>query len=171
MNAKTQILKNLQEEFDLWEELLSGFNERQTLGLILHSNWSIKDTLAHLMAWQQVSIARFEAAINNTEPVFPSWLGGLDPDAEENLEQYNARIYETYHALPWQQVHQEWRDGYLRFMKLAASVPENDLMDKRKYFWMHGYNLHAVLQGSYEHHHQDHLEPLLAWLRQHGDAS
>jgi hypothetical protein len=43
-------------------------------------------------------------------------------------------------------------------------------MDIEKYPWLKGFALFDVLQGSYEHHHIDHLEPLLAWLSQHGDA-
>jgi hypothetical protein len=34
---------------------------------------------------------------------------------------------------------------------------------------MKGQPLSLVLWGSYEHHHEDHLEPVLVWLRQHGN--
>jgi len=124
--------------------------------------------MAHLMAWQQTSIARLEAACFNTEPVLPIWLAGLDPESEEDLEQFNARIYETYHQQLWPRVHEEWRDGFLKFLKLGEEIPENDLMDPEKYPWLKGYSLFAVLQGSYEHHHDEHLEPLLTWICQHG---
>ena len=101
--------------------------------------------------------------------MFPNWLAGLDPESEEDTDQFNARIYETYHQQPWSRVYQSWRDGFLRFLKLGEEIPENDLSDTKKYPWLKGYSLFAVLQGSYEHHHDDHLEPLLAWLRQHGN--
>ena len=61
----------------------------------LPSNWAVKDVIAHLRAWQQVSIARLEAALNNGEPEFPDWLAGLQPESEEHLEQFNVRIYEA----------------------------------------------------------------------------
>jgi hypothetical protein len=66
-------------------------------------------------------------------------------------------------------VHQDWRDGFLRFLELGEMIAEKDLLDPEKYPWMKGYSLFVVLQGSYEHHHIDHLEPLLAWLRQYGN--
>jgi len=168
MNDKEQILRMLKEEFNRWEELLAGLSKEQINVPLTPSIFSIKDTLAHLRAWQQVSIARLEAAQLDQEPVFPDWSAGLDPDAGE-VDPLNARIYEIYHQQPWSRVHQDWRDGFLRFLELGEEFSESDLLDTEKYPWLNGYALLAVLQGSYEHHHIDHLEPLLAWLHQHGN--
>jgi len=166
LDDRKQILTLLREEFKRWEELLAGLSEEQITAPHLPSDLSIKDVMAHLRAWQQVSIARLEAARLDKEPVFPDWLAGLDPESEEDRDQFNARIYETYRQQPWSRVYQAWRDDFLRFLKLGEEIPENDLGDAEKYPWLKGYLLSAVLQGSYEHHHADHLEPLRAWLRQ-----
>lgn len=167
MNEKKQILGMLKEEFERWEALLAGLSEEQITARQLPAGLSIKDVIGHLRAWQQVSIARLEAAQRNQEPVFPDWLAGLDAESEDELDQFNARIHETYREQPWSHVHQLWKDGYLRFLELGEAIPENELMDAEKYEWLKGYNLYAVLHGSYEHHHVDHLGPLLAWIRQH----
>lgn len=166
MNDKKQILTVLKEEFNRWEELLAGMSEAQITAPHLPSDLSIKDVIAHLRAWQQVSIARLEAALLNREPEFPKWLAGLHPESEENRDQYNDWIYQTYREQPWSSVHQVWREGFLRFLELAEAIPEKDLLDVGRYPWLEGYALSAVLQGSYGHHHEDHLEPLLVWLRQ-----
>jgi hypothetical protein len=170
MSEKQQILKLLSEEFDRWEAQLAGLSEAQITAPVLPPYLSIKDVIAHLMAWQQVSIARLEAAQANTAPVYPGWLGGLDPESEAEIDQFNARIYETYRSQSWVRVHQDWRAGFLRLLKLGEDITEKDLMDIEKYPWLKGFALFDVLQGSYEHHHIDHLEPLLTWLSQHGDA-
>ena len=75
MSEKQQILKLLSEEFDRWEAQLAGLSEAQITAPVLPPYLSIKDVIAHLMAWQQVSIARLEAAQANTAPVYPGWLG------------------------------------------------------------------------------------------------
>jgi hypothetical protein len=103
--------------------------------------------------------------------VFPVWLGGLEPDAEENLEQINAAIHTAYRDQPWPLVYGAWRTGFLRLLDLGAATPEDDLFDSRRYAWLDGYSLADVLQGSYEHHHEEHYEPLVTWLRQHGGES
>lgn len=169
MNEKKQILRMLKEEFDRWEELLASLSEEQLIARHLPADLSIKDVIAHLRAWQQVSIARLEAAQLNRDPVLPDWLAGSDPESEKDLEQFNARIHDSYRERPWSRVYQLWRDGYLRFLKLGEAIPEEELWDTEKYAWLKGYNLYAVLHGSYEHHHVDHLEPLRAWLQQQGN--
>jgi len=168
MTDKKQFITMLKEEFDRWEELLAGLSEEQITAPQLAGDWSIKDVLGHLRAWQQVSIARLEAAGLGKEPVFPDWVQGADPDSDE-ADEFNARIHETYRDQPWSNVHQVWRDGFLKFLKLGEEIPEHDLLDTGKYPWLKGYALSAVLEGSYEHHHIDHLEPLLVRLREHGN--
>ncbi len=168
MNDKKQMIAMLKEEFNRWEELLAGMSEEQITDPHLPSNLSIKDVIAHLRAWQQVSVARLEAALLNREPEFPKWLAGLHPESEDNRDKYNDWIYQAYRDQPWSSVHRVWREGFLRFLELAEAIPEKDLSDAGRYPWLEGYPLFAVLQGSYEHHHVDHLEPLLVWLRQHG---
>ena len=117
--------------------------------------------IAHLQAWQQISISRMEAALLDREPEMPEWLAGLDPDLDTNLDMYNARIYQANRDLPWSRIHRAWREGFLHFLELAEAVPEENLLDPEKYPWLKGYPLIAVLQGSYNHHHIEHLEPML----------
>ncbi len=166
MNMKEHILTALREQFNRWEELLASMSDERITAPHLPSNWSIKDVIAHLRAWQQRSIARLEAALFNREPEFPKWLPELDPDSEGNTDQTNAWIYETYREQPWSKVHQNWREGFLRFLELGEGIPEKDLLDAGRYPWLEGHPLAFILLASYDHH-QEHLEKLLAWLREH----
>ena len=166
MNMKEHILTALREQFNRWEELLASMSDEQITAPHLPSNWSIKDVIAHLRAWQQRSIARLEAALFNREPEFPKWLPELDPDSEGNTDQTNAWIYETYRELPWSKAHQNWREGFLRFLEVAEAISEKDLLDAGRYPWLEGHPLAFILLASYDHH-QEHLEKLIAWLRQH----
>lgn len=165
MTDKNQILRMLEAEFKRWEDLLASLSDTQLIGPHLADNWSIKDVIGHLRAWQQVSIARLEAAQSDQEPIFPAWLAGLDPESEADKEHFNARIYETYREQTWPEVYQVWRSGFLRFLKLGEAIPDHELMDTENYPWLKGYALFAVLQGSYGHH-AEHLEMVRAWVRQ-----
>ena len=163
MNMKGHILTALSEQYDRWEILLNGMLEEQITAPLIPSEWSTKDVMAHLMAWQQRSIARVEAAQLDREPEFPSWLPELDPDEEDNTEQTNAWIYSTYRKQPWTKVHQDWRSGYLRFLEAGERISEKDLLDTGRYPWLKGYPLAYILLASYDHH-QEHYEKLLEWL-------
>jgi hypothetical protein len=125
--------------------------------------------IAHLRAWQQRSIARLEAALHSREPDYPAWPERFDPEEEGQPHDLNAWLYEQSRDKPWPTVYNEWRSGFLRFLALAESISEQDLLQAGKYPWLEGYALFDVLQGSYEHHqeHAEYLAPVIARIRQH----
>jgi hypothetical protein len=169
MNMKDHILTALREQIIRWEELLDRLNSDQIGAPLSPSNWSIKDVLSHLSAWQQRSIARLEAALSDREPVFPKWPPELDPDLEVNTDQINAWIYETHRDEAWGTVRQSWKDGFSRLLVLSERISERELMDESRYTWMEMQPLALILIGTYDHH-LEHLDKLLAWLTEHGEV-
>jgi hypothetical protein len=169
MNDKQHILTTLQAEFNRWEQLLAGLSEEQITASQLPADWSIKDVIAHLRAWQQRSIARLEAALLNRQPEYPRWPAQFDPEAEGQPHDLNAWLYARDRDQPWSSVHRDWSEGFRRFLELGQAIPEKDLLEVGRYSWLEGYALLAVLQGSYEHHreHAEYLEPVIARL--HGN--
>jgi hypothetical protein len=165
MNDKQTLLTALHELFGRWEAVLAGLTEAELTAPYLPAALSVRDVIGHLRAWQQISIARLEAALLNHAPELPGWLAGLPPDEEAYLDQHNARIYQIYHDQAWASVHVVWQAGFQHFLALAAALPEETLFETGRYAWLDGYPLAAVLEGSFEHH-QEHLEELLEYLRQ-----
>lgn len=168
MNMKEHILSALREQLERWEVLLAGMTgplgtaEAQVTAPLRQWEWSTKDVVAHVYAWQQRSIARMEAALAGREPEYPQWLPGVVPDSgEDSNAQINAWIYAMHRDLPWSEVHQMWREGYLRFIDLGQALSERDLLDASRYPWMGSYTLADSLIASYDHH-QEHYEKLLA---------
>jgi hypothetical protein len=167
MNMKEHILSALREQFNRWEELLASMSEEQITAPHFDFDWSIKDVIAHLWAWQQISIARMEAAAQDWEPEFPKWILSLGEDWEEDANRVNALTFENNHEKSWSEIYQNWRNGFLRFLELGEAISEKDLLDGDRYTWLKGYSLAFILVASYDHH-QEHLEKLLAWLKEYG---
>ncbi len=163
MANKQQVLERARTEFDHWEQLLSGLNESQILATELDGGWSIKDVMAHLKAWQELSMMRLEAGQYGEEPVRPNWPERLDLVTESNVDETNAWIYAMHRDLPWSSVYSVWRYGYLRFLALGEAIPEDMLLKKKRYDWIEGYSLTDSLINSAEHH-REHREILLDWL-------
>jgi len=165
MQSKQQLLTDLSEEFHRWETVLAGLTETQLTTPRAPDPRSIKDEVAHLWAWQQRSIARLEAVLHDREPVYPPWPDGLDLEPDGQPHDLNAWIFAQNRDRPWSSVYAEWRSGFRRFLQLGEEISEAKLFDAGRYPWLEGYTPADVLAGSFEHHHVDHLMPLLAWLR------
>jgi hypothetical protein len=164
MNMKEHILTALREQFDRWEELLASLSDEQITTPRFDLDWPIKDVMAHLWGWQQISIARMEGGLHDREPEFPKWVMELQGVWEEDANQTNARIYEINHEKPWTEVHQNWRDGFQKFLELGDKISERDLLDGDKYPWLKEHSLAFILVASYDHH-QEHFEKMTDWLR------
>jgi hypothetical protein len=166
MGDKQQLINSLRDEFDRWEEMLAGMSKERIETPLSPSIYSTKDVVAHLWAWQQRSIARLEAALSEREPELPQWPVMPDPDSDHDPAQINVWIYESNRDRTWESVYSDWRRGFLRFLELAEAIPEEALFTKGKYSWLDRWALAVVLESSLEHHHEEHLGPLQAWLRQ-----
>jgi hypothetical protein len=166
MNMKEHILAALREQFKRWDELLGTMNEKQITTPHLPSEWSTKDEISHLWAWQQRSIARLAAAALERDPEYPKWPEELDPNTD-NVDEINAWIHETTKKDPWTKSYLDWKIGFLRFLELGEKISEKDLLDESKYPWMKGSPLAFSLLSSYDHH-QEHYDGTVLWLDQNG---
>jgi hypothetical protein len=166
MNMKEHILAALQEQFHSWEELLASLSEEQITAPRFDLDWSIKDVVAHLWAWQQISIARMEGGLHDREPNYPKWIVESIENWEEDSDRVNALTYERNHKKTWSEIHQNWEEGFLWLLELGNRIPERDLLNGDKYPWLKGYSLAFILIASYDHH-QEHFEKLSDWLREH----
>lgn len=168
MNMKEHILAALGEQFNSWQELLASLNEEQIITPHFDLDWSIKDVMAHLWAWQQVSIARIEGGVQDREPEYPKWIVESLKIWEEDADRVNALTYGTQHRKPWSEIYENWRNGFLQVLELGSKISERDLLDGDRYAWLKGHSLAAILIASYDHH-QEHIEKILAWLQEHGN--
>ncbi len=163
MTMKSHILAALREQLEAWEATLARLGEAAIVARAGPSDWSIKDELAHLWAWQQRTLARVEAARLDREPEFPAWPFDPNDESEEGTQRINTWIYQTNSNLPWSSVHQNWRDCFLRVLDAAERISERDLLDSGRYAWLNGHAIAVFLLGTYDHH-QEHFEKLSARL-------
>jgi hypothetical protein len=161
-NTKAILLERLRDERAQWESLLAGLDEAQLTALTQPDQRSIKDIIAHLMAWQRLTLARLEAARWNQPPHPMDWPGHLDPN-EEDVDELNEWLYETYHTRPLAEILQTWRQVFQQVLETSEALSEEELADAGRYPWLGPWPLSAVLVGTYEHH-DEHLVQLRDWL-------
>ncbi|MCB9134174.1 MAG: ClbS/DfsB family four-helix bundle protein [Anaerolineales bacterium] len=162
MSMKEHILAALQEQFDAWETLLNRLDEAQ-ITAPRSAEWGIKDVIAHLWAWQQISLARMKAAVNHQEPEFPNWVAALHRGWEADANRTNAWVHTTYHPQPWTTIHAQWREGFLQLLEVAKALPEPHLLAWHRYAWLDGPPVVVILLATYDHH-QEHLDKVRAWV-------
>jgi len=168
MNEKEKTLVELRDIFNRWQELLASLSAEQITAPLLQSTWSVKDVVAHMWAWQQASIARAEAALNDKKPNYPEWWDIMGPDPEEDVDRTNAYLYKINRDKSWPRVFADWKAQFSRYLELTSQIPEIDLIEPGRYAWMGRYALSASLMGSLDHH-REHFDPVSTWLHEQGN--
>lgn len=168
MDNKQEIISNLEEVFIRWQKLIGSLSVKQIMIPLTPSNWTSKDVLAHLWSWQQASVARAEAALENKEPHYPDWWIACGPDPNEDVDRTNAFLYAASRDKAWDIVYADWEKQFAHYLELLKQVPEDDLLEEGRFAWMAPYALSASAMGSWDHH-QEHYDSLIAWFTDHGE--
>ncbi len=166
MGTKIEVINKLNVVFWQWTNLLATLGKDQIHQPLEPSTWTLKDNLAHLWAWQQGSVARAEAALQNRSPIYPAWWEACGPDPNEDVDRTNDYIYLANKDKTWEAVSADWKSQFQRYLELLKQIPEKDLVEAGKYPWMSGYALIASPEGSWDHH-REHYEAFTDWLGIH----
>ncbi len=157
---KNQLINTLRIERAAWEALLKEVGEeRMTLPGVV-GDWSVKDIIAHITAWQRRPVEWLAAARRGDKPTpapWPSDLVGDDP--------INAWICDANRNRPLKDVLAESREVHDQLLKGLESIPEQELNDASRYSWLNGNSLADSIPGNSLKHYPDHGRDIHAWLK------
>lgn len=158
MASKQQLIEQIRQERAGWEALLAEIGEAQMTQPNTMGDWSFKDVLVHLTAWWQREVARLEAARRGERPAgHPS-----QPD----VQVINQWTYEINKYRPLPVVLQQAQAAWQGLENAVQQLTEEELVEPGRFPWLEGQALGpGVLDGFFQHLHEEH-EPLIrAWLK------
>jgi hypothetical protein len=168
--TKSQLLATVAADQAALAALLDEAGPRRLDQPGVMGDWTLKDVVAHLTGWRLRTIARLEAAARHAEPVAP-WPAELeaadadgDPHAYEPINQWLYRENRDRSAADILRASDE------SFRNLAAAVdalPDEALVTPGyfDYGWLEGAAIGpALVGGSSDHLHEEHMSGLRAWL-------
>ena len=155
---KASILDELRSKYVALEAILAPLDEAQmtTPGVI--GDWSIKDILAHITAWQHRLLTWLYAARHNEEPTISG------PDSEEEMDRLNEQFYKENKSRPLADVLGDFRSSYLQIVEAVQAMPEEDLIDPRRFAWLDGDPLRQLVAGDTYDHYEEHRQQIEEWL-------
>ncbi|MCE5259065.1 MAG: ClbS/DfsB family four-helix bundle protein [Chloroflexi bacterium] len=123
-------------------------------------DWSVKDLLAHLAAWQRLLLYWY--AQGKTGAVLAPNPTGMSRRA---IDMLNAEIYQTHHNDSLAAVQIEYHSAYAAALELVQSLSEDELYTPGHYAWTGKYLL-ADYAAANTCQHDDWANRMLHnWLR------
>jgi len=128
--SKPELLRAAEQEFDrLWDTVDAvPPSDREAPGVC--GSWSVKDSLAHLDAWDRMWL-RWEQSGARGEPT-PMPAEGF---TWTRTPAFNERIHADTAGEQWDLVCDRLRDSHSRIMTVLSGYSDEDLFAKKRYRW------------------------------------
>ncbi len=156
--TKSELLSWLQEENRNWEAFLDQIGPGRMDRPGVNGDWSMKDLVAHLTAWNRRLAAHLQAAQRGQPEPPPPWPAHLQ--AEDDI---NAWIYETNRGRSLDEVLEEMRRVNQQILAIIGSLPDDVQIEPAYHLvWVNGTRFPPG--EFFDHFHDDHEPDVRAWL-------
>jgi hypothetical protein len=126
--TKAKFLETMQSEHERWETLLSKIDAEKMEHLGVTGNWSARDIIVHVTAYERGLVEWLEAARQGAVKTFAV----LDhPDVDYR----NAAILEEKQAYSLEEIEAEEGRVFERLMALVEAIPEEELLEAERTGW------------------------------------
>ncbi len=155
--TKQELIERIETEWTRLQAALDGLTEEQmhTPGVV--GEWSIKDILAHITAWQ----SRLITAMFKAERGFTPYT----TDEGATVDQLNEKWYREMKDRPFEQVWDDLDSSYHQLLKRVETWPDDDLFNPKRFKWMKGDPFERNIAGDSYEHYAEHTVQIEAWRK------
>lgn len=155
---QAELLTAVQQSRAALETALAGLTPEQltTPGVI--ENWTIKDVLAHLTAWEVAMVTNLGKAQRGQTPKVPQWT-------DATRRQQNEQWWQEYQTRPLERVLADWQGVRKQTLRLLEATKEAELAAPLK--WWQKHPLWAYIHSNTAEHEAKHTQAILTWRQQH----
>lgn len=152
---KTELLQRIRAERGRLEETLARLTHAQMLLPGVDGEWSVKDALAHISAWERRMIGWVGSHLRDEEPAIPlPW----------DVDRMNAETYAQVKNKPLAEVLEEFRLSYWDSLALTESLNEEQLQTVYADTWPMG-PLWTGIAANTNWHYKQHHTDIQKWLK------
>lgn len=161
--TKAALIEQIRVERRRLEKNLDAIPEADMTQPGVIGQWSVKDVLAHLVAWETMFRNWYAAGLRGEVPEIPA--PGL---TWGQLDVLNQQIYERYRDHPLDQVLAEFRESYQTTLETVQAMTEGELFAQGYYAWTQGELLAGYVSANTGSHYRWAKTGIRKWLRAKG---
>jgi hypothetical protein len=154
---KAQLLLALQDARTHMETALAGLTEEQMVDPSVLDEWSIKDALSHLTAWEAEMVAALARAQRGLTPQLQGW-------SQSEIEALNAKWHKDHKQRALDQVQKDFYDVFQQLLSQVEALSEKALVEPKS--WLRGGSLAERIGGYTYEHELEHAEQIQTWRRE-----
>ena len=160
MKDKQELLDDLASARAELLSAIEGLSEQEMVCPGVVGEWSVKDTLAHIAAWDEEFRAVIHAFVTQEDPVFDYTISG-----KRGFAQWNARQVEKRRDLSMAQILAELEEARQELVDLVQGLTEEQLNRQAVPPWRSPKTVRRNLE-ILDGHDREHAEQIIAWREQ-----
>lgn len=158
---KAELLEVLEDERQELLEMLEDLPDALLLEPGVQGEWSIRDILAHLGAWEgQLVTLLFQAMQGIPRPTTAHF-------GKETDDEVNQRWHLAGKDRPLEMVWQDWLGTRKQVIRRVSEMSETDLNDPKRFPWQNNVPLYQWVLDSTVLHEEEHADAIREWLEEH----
>lgn len=152
---KSELLAELDQEWAKIERICFGMSEADMLATGSEGEWSVKDILCHLSAWEKYLLDRLGYVLTGQHPLYPA-LSSWD-----DVDRFNAQVYSDNKDRPLTSVIIEFRSLYRGVMTVLESLDDESLNQPYSYdFPDDAITLVQLIRANTYEHYREHCRAI-----------
>ncbi len=153
VSVKDELLAELGREWAKIERTCAGLGEAGMLAAGVEAEWTVKDVLAHLSAWEKYLLDRLGYVLTGQQPRYPvmtSW---------DDVHRFNAQVYAENRDRPLTSVIIEFRSLYQGVVTVIEALSDEQLNRPYTYdFPDDSLTLLQLIRANTYEHYREHCE-------------
>ena len=158
--SKAELLKDIRVERRKLEKTLTRLTEEDMTGQGVIGEWSVKDILAHLAAWEGLFLSWYESGLHGSVPdKIPVGI------SKKDIATLNQQIYLQYREDSLEAVLIIFQNSYQQILAVVEAIPEGDMFAKDRYGWTGKWTIADYIAGNTCNHYYWANTKIRAWLK------
>ena len=151
--SKADLLAAMQRGQDEMNQLIDSLSPEQLTakGAYADSDWTMKDTLAHLAAWEQRTVGRLPGHDQIGDPITME----LGEDWDHYMNRLNDNYYQEFKGIALNHAIDDFRAAYDEIRTAVQQLSEDELHDPQTF---------EVIVSNTFGHYREHLDVIEPWL-------
>lgn len=158
--TKDSLLKDIQQERQRLEKLINGISPQQLIEPGVSGEWSVKDILAHLTAWEQLFLGWYRSGLLGETPQIPA--PGI---TWKQLGKLNGMIYEAHRSQGLDEIKEEFATSYQTIVREITEMSEEMISTPGYFAWTNGNNLQGYIRANTANHYRWAKNQIQRWLK------
>ncbi len=156
--SKSELLETIHRSWNELNEIIASLSAEQLIQSGAMDDWSLKDIMAHITAWEWLAMDRIHAAQTGEPLKYPAIKGDSFVDA------FNAEVYENNQAAPLPKVMEAFHKTHAEFIEQIEVLDAERLPQPLPFDWAGNLTFQVLIFSNTHWHYVEHIEAVEKWL-------